>query len=308
MTDPTYYFSYVPVNVVPEIAAGAFVAIAGVLLAQTFKAQGPRWLLVLPATALCEAAGYGMRTVCIYWTTLGTFTATSLLLLLPPNALALTNYKALGDVIRESRDLVPAHRRPRVFLLKPRFITWFFFGSDVLSFLLQGAGVAISTQSGRRALAKQTVLAGLYMQLFFLAVFLGITTYAFFDQRFTVARGPRDAGGQQAKRRLFAVVSLTTVLLYVRSVYRVAEFVDGYGGRIYGAEYLFYVCDTVPVLASFGVYMQSFLGHHLGRRAGRVGGTCADDTCVDPAGTGVKLHAYQLPPAGAGQLPRSYRS
>ncbi|KAJ2715112.1 hypothetical protein H4R19_001377 [Coemansia spiralis] len=304
MTDPTYYFSYTPVNVVPEIAAAAFLAIAGALLMLTFNSRGPRWLLVLPATALCEAAGYAMRTVCIYWTTLGTFTAMTLLLLLPPNALALTNYKTLGDVVRESRDVMPAHRLPRVFLLKPRFITWFFFSSDVLSFLLQGAGVAMSTQHDRRALAKQTVVAGLYVQLLFFAVFLGIATYTFFDKRFTVARGPRDASGRQAKRRLFAVVGLTTVALYVRSVYRVAEFVDGYGGRIYGTEYLFYLCDTVLVLASFGVYMQSFLGHHLGRRSGRA----ASGACADPAGAGVKLHAYQLPPAGVGQPQLSYRS
>ncbi|KAJ1728767.1 hypothetical protein LPJ61_003861, partial [Coemansia biformis] len=257
MTDPTYYFSYTPVNFAPEAAAAVFLAIAAMLTLQTFTSQGPRWLLVLPATALCEAAGYALRTACIYWTTLGTFTAMSLLLLLPPNALALTNYKTLGDIVRESRAAMPARQVPRVFLLKPRFITWFFFGSDVLSFLLQGAGVGISTQEGKRALAKQTVLAGLYVQLFFFAVFLGIATYVLFDPRFTVACGPSDRNERQAKRRLFRVIILTTALLYLRSIYRVAEFVDGYGGRIYGAEYLFYLFDMVPVLVSFGLYMQS---------------------------------------------------
>ncbi|KAJ2311644.1 hypothetical protein H4S01_006110, partial [Coemansia sp. RSA 2610] len=58
MTDPEYYFSYKPVNIVPEVAAGIFVVIAAVLMLQTFKSRGPLWLLVLPTTAFCEAVGY----------------------------------------------------------------------------------------------------------------------------------------------------------------------------------------------------------------------------------------------------------
>ncbi|KAJ2778898.1 hypothetical protein H4R18_004326 [Coemansia javaensis] len=291
MVDPTYYFSYTPVNVAPEVAAAAFLGAAVVLAMQTFTSRGPRWLLVLPVTAFCEAVGYAFRTVCIYWTTLGTFTAMTLFLLLPPNALALTNYKTLGDVVRDSTARLPSGQAPRTFLLRPRFITWFFFASDVLSFLLQGAGVGISTQEGRRELAKQTVLAGLYVQLVFFAVFLGIAAYAFFDRRFVVRRGPRDATARQAKRRLFRVICLTTALLYVRSVYRVAEFVDGYGGRIYGTEYLFYVFDTLLVAASLAVYMQSFIGHHL--RA--------------PAEDPIKLRAYRPAGAGAGLPPPGRR-
>ncbi|KAJ2825823.1 hypothetical protein IWW50_002675 [Coemansia erecta] len=257
---------------------------------QTFKSRGPKWLLVLPITALCEAIGYAFRVVCIYWTTLGTFTATSLFLLLPPNALALTNYKTLGEVVRISRASLSEHQKPRMFWLKPRFITWFFFTSDVFSFLLQGIGVGISTQDGKRELAKHTVLAGLYVQLFFFAVFLAITMYALIDQRFIVARGPRDASTRQAKRRLFWVIIATTVLLYIRAIYRVAEFVGGYGSRIYGTEWLFYVFDTVLVLASFAVYMQSFIGYHF-RSSGH-----NDTIALGIAGSGeAKFHANQVP-------------
>ncbi|KAJ1836054.1 hypothetical protein LPJ63_000586 [Coemansia sp. RSA 2711] len=306
MTDPEYYFSYKPVNVVPEVAAGIFVVIAAVLMLQTFKSRGPLWLLVLPTTAFCEAVGYAFRTVCIYWTTLGTFTATSLFLLLPPNALALTNYKTLGKVVQTSRAALPEHQRPTAFWLKPRFITWFFFTSDVFSFLLQGAGVGISTQDGKRELAKHTVLAGLYVQLFFFAVFLAIALYAFIDKRFTVACGPRDSSGRQAKRRLFGVIIGTTVLLYIRSVYRVAEFVGGYGSKIYGTEWLFYVFDTVLVLAAFAVYMQSFIGHHF-RRGGQRSAAAAPDASSRSAAVEAKVHAYHMPTAFAGQHPQSYR-
>ncbi|KAJ2797552.1 hypothetical protein H4R20_005141 [Coemansia guatemalensis] len=304
MTDPTYYFSYTPVNIAPEIAAGLFLVITVVMTVQTFKSRGPRWLLVLPITALSEAVGYGFRVVCIYWTTLGTFTAMTLFLLLPPNALALTNYKTLGEVVRRSKDTIPSHQIPKVFLLKPRFITWFFFTSDVFSFLLQGAGVGISTQEDKRDLAKHTVLAGLYVQLFFFAVFLGIAAYIFFDRRFVVTCGPKDANERQAKRRLFSVIIVTTAMLYLRSVYRVAEFAGGYGSKIYGTEWLFYLCDTVPVLLSFALYMWSFIGHHFKRSRGPR--AVSGGRGVGQADAGIKLNAYQMPPMYMGQHQQSY--
>ncbi|KAJ1765749.1 hypothetical protein IW143_001680 [Coemansia sp. RSA 520] len=288
MTNPEYYFSYKPVNIAPEIVAVIFLTIAVLTTIQVFKSRGPKWLLVLPVTAFCEAVGYAFRVVCIYWTTLGTFTATSLFLLLPPNALALTNYKTLGEVVRRSRVLLSDHQKPKVFWLKPRFLTWFFFTSDVFSFLLQGVGVGISTQDGKRDLAKYTVLGGLYVQLFFFAVFLVITMYVLVDRRFVVACGPRDVSPRQAKRRLFWVIIATTMLLYIRSIYRVAEFVGGYGSKIYGTEWLFYLFDTVLVLTSFAVYMQSFIGYHFRRHM-------HNDTAVPGTGAGnTKLHAYQI--------------
>ncbi|KAJ2823414.1 hypothetical protein FBU31_004289 [Coemansia sp. 'formosensis'] len=270
MVNPAYYFSYTPMNIAPEVAAAIFIGFAVALALQTVKSRGPRWLLILSVTAFCEAVGYAFRTLCIYWTTLGTFTAMSLFLLLPPNALALTNYKTLGEVVKSAhqgpRQGFSSGVRPeppRSIFLRPRFITWFFFTSDVFSFLLQGAGVGISTQEDKRTLAKQTILTGLAVQLFFFAAFLCIAAYVFFDKRFTVARGPKDVDSREAKRRLFRVIIVTTLLLYLRSVYRVAEFVGGYGSKVYGTEWLFYLFDTIMVMASFTLYVQSFIGYHF---------------------------------------------
>ncbi|KAJ2029676.1 hypothetical protein IWW57_001565 [Coemansia sp. S610] len=266
MVDPAYYFSYTPMNVAPEVAAAIFIGFSVALALKTAKSRGPRWLLILSVTAFSEAVGYAFRAVCIYWTTLGTFTAMSLFLLLPPNALALTNYKTLGEVVKSayhSPQRGYGAEPPRSIFLRPRFITWFFFTSDVFSFLLQGAGVGISTQEEQRTLGKQTILTGLAVQLFFFAAFLCIASYVFFDRRFTVARGPKDVDSREAKRRLFRVIISTTLLLYLRSVYRVAEFVGGYGSKVYGTEWLFYVFDTVMVMASFVIYMQSFIGYHF---------------------------------------------
>ncbi|KAI9500055.1 hypothetical protein GGI25_004170 [Coemansia spiralis] len=259
--DPTYYFSYTPVNIAPEVIASVFLILTATTLVQTIKSRAPLWLLILPATALSEALGYAFRTVCIYWTTLGTFTAMSLLLLLPPNALALTNYKTLGLVAQKSNL-----QGPVIFIMRPKFITWFFFISDVFSFVLQGLGVAISTKEGKRDLAKYTVLAGLFIQLVFFAAFFFIAVKLYRDPQYTVQRGPRDLDRVGAKKRLFRVILGTTVLLYIRGIYRVAEFVGGYGSKVYGTEWLFYLFDTSNVLVCFAIYIESFIGYHFQRR------------------------------------------
>ncbi|KAI8319124.1 RTA1 like protein [Martensiomyces pterosporus] len=263
--DPSYYFSYQPINIAPEACAAVFLLISIFLTIQTVRSASPSWLLILPMTAFCECVGYIFRTLCIYWTTLGTFTAMSLFLLLPPNALALTNYKTLGETLKLARNQKPRGGKPP-FLLRPRFVTWFFFTSDVFSFLLQAGGVSVSTRDGMREVAKKMVLAGLAVQLFFFAAFLFLAIYVAMSKRYTARRGPRDKDGKMAKRRLFTTIIATTVLLYIRSVYRVVEFADGYGGRIYGTEWLFYVFDTALVLVSFLIYMVSFIGHHFSRR------------------------------------------
>ncbi|KAJ2379347.1 hypothetical protein IW150_000227 [Coemansia sp. RSA 2607] len=262
VVDPTYYFSYTPVQVAPEVLAGVFAVISVVLCVQTVRAHGPRWLLLLSATAIGEAIGYGFRTLCIYQTTKISFTLMTLFLLLPPNLLALTIYKTLGAIIQQS-PLMQTSDSPLI-LRRPRLITWTFAMSDAVSFLLQAAGVAISTQEEKRELAKNTVLVGLILQLVFFAGFLALAVGLMRSWRLgSVKKGPKDLSEGSAKKRLFTVIIVTTVLLYVRSAYRVAEFVGGYGSWVYRTEWMFYVCDTAMILASFLVYMTNFIGHHL---------------------------------------------
>ncbi|KAJ1941871.1 hypothetical protein FBU59_003375 [Linderina macrospora] len=185
----------------------------------------------------------------------------TLFLLLPPNALALLNYKTLGETVRLSNT------QPRHFWLKPRFVTWFFFTSDVFSFLLQAGGVALSTRDGMREVAKKTILCGLAVQLLFFGAFFLIAMYVRNCAYYVVAKGPHDVDGIQAKARLMRTILSTTLLLYGRSVYRVIEFAGGYGSKVYGTEWMFYAFDTVIIMICFAVYIQSYLGHHFNGRS-----------------------------------------
>ncbi|KAJ2877507.1 hypothetical protein IWW38_006557 [Coemansia aciculifera] len=53
------------------------------------------------------------------------------------------------------------------------------------------------------------------------------------------------------------------MFLYSRSIYRIAEFADGYGGSIYSAEWAFYVFDTILIFIAFIIYVAMPLGPHF---------------------------------------------
>ncbi|KAJ1934599.1 hypothetical protein FBU59_005649 [Linderina macrospora] len=204
-----------------------------------------------------ECAGYIFRSVIIYHTSLGLLIAMNLCLLLPPNAVALFNYKVVGEIVRRSN--VP----PRRFWLKHKFIFWFFVGSDVFSFTIQASGGSMQSSEDTRTAGKYIALFGLAIQLFFLACFVAITIYVKRCASYVVSAGPKDKTDTGAKIKLMRVILATTVLLYVRSIYRVAEFADGYGGKIYGCEWAFYVFDCLAMLFCFVIYILWYVGHHF---------------------------------------------
>ncbi|KAJ1948808.1 hypothetical protein EC988_005023, partial [Linderina pennispora] len=149
----------------------------------------------------------------------------------------------------------------------PKFITWFFFGSDIFSFLIQATGGSMQATESTRNAGKYIALFGLAVQLIFFACFLAITIYVQRSAAYVVSAGPKDMTDKGAKIKLMRVIIATTILLYVRSIYRVAEFADGYGGKIYSAEWAFYVFDCLAMLFSFVIYILWFVGHHFPSKA-----------------------------------------
>ncbi|KAJ2746871.1 hypothetical protein GGI20_001024 [Coemansia sp. BCRC 34301] len=258
------YFTYTPVRGAPEAAAGIFLIVAGILFYQTKRTRAARWLHILVGTAIAESIGYILRTVCINHISLGLYIAMMLFLLLPPNALALFNYKVVGEIARQST--VPARR----FYLRPRFITWFFFSSDVFSFMLQSTGGSMMANDDTQETGKWICVVGLAIQLGFLAAFVAVAVIVGRDPRYTVLCGPKQVSEAIAKRRVMWTVHATTALLYVRSIYRLAEMIDGYGGKIYSAEWAFYVFDFAAILLMFILYIVFFVGHNFPRKSMRL--------------------------------------
>ncbi|KAJ2377704.1 hypothetical protein IW150_001228 [Coemansia sp. RSA 2607] len=259
MSSAEKYFTYTPVNVAPQVAASVFFIVAIVSIIQVIRARSALWMFILAGTAIAKSVGYVLRAVCISNASLGIYIGMTLFLLVSPNALALYNYRIVGVIARQS---AVADVRA---LMRPKFITRGFFISDVFSFLLQSAGGGMMATESMAKTGKYICIFGLAVQLLFLTAFTWITILIMKDRRYKVLPGPHDADGRSAKQRLFVVVIVTTVLIFVRSIYRLIEFVDGYGGKIYGAEWAFYVFDMAMILSIFLIYIVVYVGYHFPR-------------------------------------------
>jgi hypothetical protein len=247
-------FHYIP-SLGAAIAGLAVYAIFTLYLTiRIYISKSPKFLYILAFTAPMEVIGFAVRILCHHFTDLGRYIGMTLFLLLAPNALALVNYKAVGEIIRLSN--VETNR----FYLKTKFVTWFFFSSDIFSFVLQGAGGGLQSTGPRlNSIGVAITPVGLSLQLFFFACFAGITVY--------IHRNPayqyHVEGEPNAKRKLIICLYITIALLYIRSIYRVAEYGTGYGGPIARLEWAFYVFDTIVIAISFVVYCVFFIGSYL---------------------------------------------
>ncbi|KAI7833600.1 RTA1 like protein-domain-containing protein [Kickxella alabastrina] len=253
------YFRYMPANVYPQVAAGFYFAIGVILIIQTIRSKAQAWLYVLAGTAIFEAVGYAFRAACVYETTLVLFLLQLLIILLPINAIALFNYKVTGKIISDSLTA-----KPKYFWLRPKFVYWFYFASDVFSVVMQGAGGAMMGKVTTRAKAKTVALIGLCVQLLFLGCYMATTVYVWRKPEYVVHAGPRDKSPQAAKRKIMVNIISTTTLLYVRSIYRIAEFADN---TIYSTEWAFYVFDTLVIFFAFVVYIVLFIGPNFPRKS-----------------------------------------
>ncbi|KAI8086796.1 RTA1 like protein-domain-containing protein [Halteromyces radiatus] len=264
------YFHYQPVNIAPQVFIALFCFIALAFIYRIHHNKSGKWLYIIPGTALAEAIGYGFRTACMYDTTLLKYVMMNLFLLLPPNALALINYKALGKVIEiqmEQKTKASSNigltdnnnNTSEPFWLRPKIVTWFFFSSDVFSFLVQGNGGGLLAIDGMQNIGMIIALFGLAIQLVFFGCFTMIAIYVHRQPRFDYQLVNKN----HAKKKVMLCLFITIALLYIRSIYRVAEFAMGYDGPIATAEWAFYTFDTTVITMCFITYFILFIGDYF---------------------------------------------
>ncbi|KAJ0166413.1 Sphingoid long-chain base transporter RSB1 [Colletotrichum tanaceti] len=128
--------------------------------------------------------------------------------------------------------------------LPPRFVLWFFVASDVVATITQIAGAAlIGVRQSRRedpTTANKILLAGLAYQVFSIGCFV-VTTSVFLFR-----------GGRAVKERgltaFVAAFAAATLLIYLRTCFRLAETAEGLGGELYSNEVYFGVLEFAPVV------------------------------------------------------------
>ncbi|CAG9952351.1 unnamed protein product [Clonostachys rosea f. rosea IK726] len=238
-------------------AAGAFVALFILCtIVHLYKlVRGRTWFFIPFIIGLAfEAAGYVGRNISAgetpNWTT-GPYILQSLTLLLGPTLLAASIYMALGRLIR----LLNADRHS---IIRTTWLTKVFVLGDVLSFLTQSGGGGMLAKAKTQAdmsMGENIIMGGLFIQIIFFGFFI-VVTYIF-HRRIVLSPTPTSRSIGIPWRRFLYVMYAASVLIMVRSIFRVAEYAGGYSGPLQSSEAYIYIFDATLmfiVAALFGVW------------------------------------------------------
>ncbi|OTA98451.1 hypothetical protein M426DRAFT_69791 [Hypoxylon sp. CI-4A] len=166
----------------------------------------------------------------------------SILLLLGPTLFAASIYMILGRLV----VLLEAESYS---IIKPRWLTKFFVLGDVLSFFAQGGGGGILTQAKSEddvRKGENIIVGGLGIQILFFGFFMIVTMV--FDRRITRRPTRTSLALHTPWRKLLIALYISSGLIMIRSIYRVAEYVTGSDGELQSKEAYLYCLDALPML------------------------------------------------------------
>lgn len=172
----------------------------------------------------------------------------SLLILLGPALFAASIYMILGRLIHglraDSYSLVPL-----------RWLTKVFVVGDVVSFLCQatGGGVQAAGTLELYEMGEKIIIAGLFVQIVVFGFF--IVTTLVFHRRITANPTPQSVETLVPWRKCLWVLYGASMLIMVRSIFRVVEYVQGNGGYIIRREYFLYIFDAVLMFLVMGIML-----------------------------------------------------
>ncbi|KAH8177161.1 RTA1 like protein [Sarocladium implicatum] len=250
---PIIIYGYTPSFALAVFAAAWFALLFIAHLYQTIRHRS-WWFIVFPVGLVFEIVGYIARSLSakqdpyhlIYFILNYFFIVTA------PVFLAAGIYTILSA-------LIPRLGRKYSFL-PPKVILWFFIASDVVATVTQVAGAALigKKESNREdpTTANNILLGGLAYQVFSMGIYVILSFTFLFRARHAI----HDAG-----LVVFAVVFATaTVLIYLRTCFRLAETAEGLNGRLQTNEIFFACLEFAPVALA----VLLFAGWHPGRCVG----------------------------------------
>lgn len=224
--------------------------------------------LLLYATMLLSfrVAGWSTRWVMINLPDFDIYKINQCFLIISPVLLAIVEYITMSKLLALSAanqaGTTGDARKTPVGVLS-RYVAWAFTASDVVCCLLQGSGGALYSDPQKADLARLLLLIGLFAQLAFFSVFIALMVYVHFSPRF----GFRAGGSLQKLRPVFVGLYAITLLLHLRNIFRVVEFVQGFAGDLARNENMLYIFDFGPVYACFLLFTFMHPGVWLGPRA-----------------------------------------
>ncbi|KAF5007218.1 hypothetical protein FDECE_6452 [Fusarium decemcellulare] len=236
------------------VAAIIFIVLFGLSAAlHIFQLLRSRTWYFIPFIIGCafEAVGYAGRAISATqspdWATMP-YAMQSLLLLLGPTLLAASIYMVLGRIIRlldaDSYSIIP-----------PKWLTKFFVMGDVLSFFIQSGGGGILANAKKQKtvdLGQYVIIAGLGVQILFFGFFIMVT--CIFHYRILALPTARSMTIQVPWKPYILVLYTASILIMIRSVFRVAEYVTGADGVLQAKEFYIYIFDGALMIITVVIF------------------------------------------------------
>jgi hypothetical protein len=165
----------------------------------------------------------------------------TLLLLIAPAFIAATVYMCLGEIIKSlgagQYSLIPL-----------KYLTKLFVMGDVSSFLLQAAGGGIMSSGNTGGIGKTLIIIGLFVQVAFFGGFVVVMSLFSYRIHHTPTKvssslkNTRPAFGNWKHGLVVLVIS--SILILIRSLYRVVEYVQGQDGYLMSHEVYLFIFDS----------------------------------------------------------------
>ncbi|RDW56848.1 hypothetical protein BP5796_12915 [Coleophoma crateriformis] len=241
-----YIWTYLPSQ--PAAAIFAILFIVSSLAHIWFLVQRRTWFcIVLTIGCIMEALGFAIRIQAHDNTDkLMPYIIQNLFILLAPIFFAATIYMTLSRVIRS----VP--HGASCSMITPQKLTRVFVTGDILSLVIQGNSTPLTIiANGKYAkYSNYVVMLGLLLQLVMFAVF-GITAMVFhkrYSRRSSLA-------GNDLWRKQIHMLYVVSVLIMVRSIYRMIEYATGTTGYLMTHEWALYLFDATLMWIATVVFL-----------------------------------------------------
>ncbi|KAJ5890824.1 uncharacterized protein N7473_007052 [Penicillium subrubescens] len=189
--------------------------------------------------AILETIGYIGRLLASFEApdfTKGPYIMQSALILIAPAFLAASIYMTLGRIIY----MLEAEK---LSIIRVGWLTKTFVAGDVLSFLMQASGAGLMVQGSNPSTGEHIIIGGLFVQI----IFFGLFTISAIVFQYRIAKAPttRSIELKGLWNRHMIALYTASILILIRSVIRVVEYLQGYDGYLMKHEVFLYVFDAL---------------------------------------------------------------
>lgn len=182
---------------------------------------------------------------------IGGFVMQAILILVAPALYAASIYMILGRLIKaihaEKMSVVPVKWMTKVFVI-----------GDVISFMMQAGGGGIQAAGTLELfdIGEKIIIAGLFVQIAMFGFFIA-TTLLFHNRQ--AHSSTAEATRIPWKRHLVVLYTISTIIM-VRSIFRVAEYLQGNHGYLISHEVFLYIFDALLMAAVMAIFLVYYVG------------------------------------------------